>query len=61
VKAACFVTLTTSGYGDITPATPLTRVLAVLEAVTGQFYLAILVAGLIGLKVGKTQRVATRS
>jgi voltage-gated potassium channel len=51
-----FVTLTTSGYGDITPATPLTRALAVLEAVTGQFYLAILVAGLIGLKVGKPQR-----
>jgi hypothetical protein len=48
-----FVTLTTSGYGDITPATPLTRILAVMEAVTGQFYLAVLVAGLIGLKVSK--------
>jgi hypothetical protein len=48
-----FVTLTTSGYGDITPATPLTRILAVMEAVTGQFYLAVLVAGLIGVKVSK--------
>jgi voltage-gated potassium channel len=48
-----FVTLTTSGYGDIIPTTPLTRILAVLEAVTGQFYLAVLVAGLIGVKFNK--------
>jgi voltage-gated potassium channel len=46
-----FVTLATVGYGDITPATPLARTLAWTEAITGQFYLAILVAGLVGFKV----------
>lgn len=48
-----FVTITTVGYGDVTPATPVTRVLASLEAVLGQLYLAILVAGLIGIRVGR--------
>lgn len=42
------VTLTTLGFGDITPATPLIKILSVLEAVTGQFYMAILVASLVG-------------
>lgn len=46
-----FITLATVGYGDITPITPLARTLAWLEAVAGQFYLAILVAGLVGFKV----------
>lgn len=49
-----FVTLTTAGYGDITPATSLTRVLAALEAVLGQFYLAVLVAGLVGIRVSRS-------
>lgn len=48
-----FVTLTTAGYGDLTPATPLTRTLVSLEAVLGQFYLAILVAGLVGIRVSR--------
>ena len=39
-----FVTLTTLGYGDITPIGPLARSLAYLAAITGQFYIAILVA-----------------
>lgn len=43
-----FVTLTTLGYGDISPATPLAEVLVILEAVTGMFYLAVIVASLIG-------------
>jgi hypothetical protein len=42
------VTLTTLGYGDITPTTPLSGVLAALEAVVGVFYIAILVATLVG-------------
>jgi hypothetical protein len=42
-----FVTLTTLGYGDIVPATPLARMLAVLEAATGVFYIAITVARLV--------------
>lgn len=43
-----FVTLTTLGYGDIVPIHPVARTLAYLEAVTGQLYLAVLVAGLVG-------------
>jgi voltage-gated potassium channel len=46
-----FITLATVGYGDVTPVTPLARTLAWMEAMTGQFYLAVLVAGLVGLKV----------
>jgi voltage-gated potassium channel len=46
-----FVTLATVGYGDVIPTTPLARTLAWMEAVTGQFYLAVLVAGLVGFKV----------
>lgn len=46
-----FITLATVGYGDVTPTTPLTRTLAWMEAIAGQFYLAILVAGLVGFKV----------
>jgi hypothetical protein len=43
-----FVTLTTLGYGDISPVTPVAQVLVILEAVTGMFYIAIIVASLIG-------------
>jgi len=43
-----FVTLTTLGYGDISPAIPLAQVIVILEAVTGMFYLAAIVASLIG-------------
>ena len=46
-----FITLATVGYGDVTPATPLARTLAWTEAVTGHFYLAVLVAGIVGFKV----------
>lgn len=48
-----FVTLTTLGYGDVSPATPATRTLSWLEAMTGQFYLAILVAGLVSTLVSR--------
>ena len=43
-----YVTLTTLGYGDVVPQLPMARSLAVLEAVSGQLYMAILVAGLVG-------------
>jgi hypothetical protein len=42
-----FVTLTTLGYGDITPIAPLARSLAVLEAICGALFLAILIARLV--------------
>lgn len=42
-----FVTLTTLGYGDILPLTPLAKVLAYLEAIVGVFYMAIVVSSLV--------------
>jgi hypothetical protein len=48
-----FITLTTVGYGDITPARDTTRSLALAEAVTGQFYLAVLVADLVGKRLAR--------
>lgn len=50
-----FVTLTTLGYGDITPATHNTKVLAYSEAIVGQLYLAILVARLVGTHMAQSQ------
>jgi hypothetical protein len=44
-----FVTLTTVGYGDILPVHPAARSLAMLEAVTGPLYIAILLARLVSL------------
>jgi hypothetical protein len=44
-----FVTLTTLGYGDITPLHPAARSLAIMEALTGQLYPAILLARLVTL------------
>lgn len=43
-----FITLLAIGYGDITPAGDLTQMFAVSEGLIGQFYLAILVARLVG-------------
>lgn len=43
-----FTTLTTLGYGDITPLSPHARALATLESTLGVLYVAILVARLVG-------------
>jgi len=43
-----FVTMTTLGYGDIVPIRPLAQAAAYMGAVAGQFYIAVLVAGLVG-------------
>jgi len=43
-----FVTLSTTGYGDIIPAQPYSRSLTILIAITGQMYLAIIIATLVG-------------
>ncbi len=50
-----FVTLTTLGYGDILPLTFSARSLAYFEAIVGQFYLAVLVAGLVGAYLSERQ------
>jgi len=51
-----FVTLTTLGYGDIVPVSPTARSLATLEALTGQLYLTVLVARLVGLHITHASR-----
>jgi len=49
-----FVTITTLGYGDITPASEIARSIAVLEAVIGQIYLVVLVARLVGVHIAQS-------
>ena len=46
-----FVTLTTTGFGDITPVHPYARSLAAFEALVGTLYLAVLIARLVALEM----------
>jgi len=46
-----FITLSTLGYGDITPVNGPAQALAYTEAILGQLYLTILVARLVGLYI----------
>jgi voltage-gated potassium channel len=48
-------TLSTIGFGDITPLTLQARYLAVAEGITGQFYMAVLVARLVGLQMSQSE------
>jgi len=50
-----FVTITTLGYGDITPLTQTARSLSFAEAIVGQFYIAVLVAGLVSAYISAKQ------
>ena len=45
-----FVTFTTVGYGDIVPSSAVARWLVWVQAVFGQFYMAVFVARLIGMQ-----------
>ena len=47
------ITITTLGYGDISPALPIARFLVIMEAVVGVFYMAIVVASLIGVRLSE--------
>jgi voltage-gated potassium channel len=49
-----FVTLTTVGYGDIVALTKPARALSILEALTGQLYLAIMISRLVGLHASQS-------
>jgi len=51
-----FVTLTTMGYGDITPLHPVARSAAILEALTGQLFPAILIARLVAMELAARGR-----
>jgi len=48
-----FITITTLGYGDITPLTNRASALTLLEAIIGQIYLVVLVAWLVGMYVSR--------
>ncbi|MEM1451470.1 MAG: ion channel [Planctomycetota bacterium] len=48
-----FVTMTTLGYGDVSPVTPAAQLVSVAEAVTGQLYVAILIGGLVGMWISE--------
>ena len=45
------VTISSTGYGDILPAQPVTRSLAVAEAIAGQLYIAIMISRLVALEL----------
>jgi voltage-gated potassium channel Kch len=49
------ITITTVGYGDIIPRSPMARSLAALLALFGQLYLVVLVAYLVGLRISRSQ------
>jgi hypothetical protein len=51
-----FATLTTVGYGDVVPISPVARTLSWMEAISGQFYLAVVVAGLVSVLVQRGNR-----
>ena len=48
------VTITTLGYGDVTPLTSVASTLSTLEAIVGQLYLVIMVAWLVGVHVSQS-------
>ena len=50
------VTITTLGYGDVLPLTQQASALAILEAITGQMYLVVVVAWLVGMYVSRRSR-----
>ena len=50
-----YVTLTTLGYGEITPISAPARSFALLEAMLGQLYLAVLIARLVGIHIAQSQ------
>jgi hypothetical protein len=56
-----FETLTTLGYGDILPLSGIARTFSWLEAVTGQIYLAVWIAQLVGLRIAQAMNGKTPS
>jgi hypothetical protein len=53
-----FITMTTVGYGDLTPVENLPRMIAVTEALIGQIYLVTAVGLLVG-NMGRERRART--
>ena len=48
-----YVTLTTLGYGDITPVSSIARSLAVLEAALGVMFMAVVIGRVVGIYASK--------
>jgi hypothetical protein len=48
-----FITIATVGYGDMAPLSAPARIIAPLEAIAGQFYIAILIARLVSIRYSK--------
>lgn len=49
------VTMTTLGYGDVTPIRPLAKAISNFEAVVGVFYMSVLIGSMIGLLLNKAK------
>jgi len=56
-----YITMTTVGYGDLSPAVGLPRTMAVIEALTGQIFLVVLVARLVSMYQPKTRGARLRN
>jgi voltage-gated potassium channel len=54
-------TLSTIGFGDISPVTLQARYAAVTEGIAGQFYLAILVARLVGIQMSQSASASAKN
>ena len=50
-----FTVLTTTGFGDLTPATPVGQALAVVEMLLGQLYLVTVIGVLVGVVAGRSR------
>lgn len=50
-----FVTLTTLGYGDITPQTPVAQFFVYMEAIAGVFYMAVVVSSIVAMRLQSLQ------
>ena len=48
-----YSTLTTTGYGDITPSHPVVRTLATFESIVGTLYIAVMISRLVSLHVAE--------
>jgi len=53
-----FITLTTVGFGDTVPVSPMAQMLVIFEAIMGQFYVAVVVAYLVSMYI--THNLAAR-
>jgi hypothetical protein len=53
-----YFSFVTMGYGDIAPVSAIARTLAYMQAILGQFYIAILVAGLVSAYISQKNREA---